>query len=147
MVDSNGPPSTGLTSERPSEDVTAVPLMEERLSIAKELVECERVRVRVSVEERHETITEQLLRDDLQIERIPQNIRLTEAPSVRFEGDTTIVPIVKEVVVVEKALMLVEEVHIRRRSIPEPTQIPVSLRAECAAVDREPAPVPAEARE
>ncbi|MFL6734907.1 MAG: DUF2382 domain-containing protein, partial [Sphingomicrobium sp.] len=117
MVDSNGPPATDLTSERPSEDVTAVPLMEERLSIAKELVECERVRVRVTVEERHETITEQLLRDDLEIERIPQNIRLTEAPSVRFEGDTTIVPIVKEVVVVEKALMLVEEVHIRRRSI------------------------------
>jgi stress response protein YsnF len=66
---------------------------------------------------------------------------------VRFEGDTTIVPIVKEVVVVEKALMLVEEVHIRKRSIAEPTQIPVSLRAECAAVDREPAPAPAEAKE
>lgn len=121
-----------------SDEVTAVPLMEERLSIAKRQVECDRVRVHVTVEERQETVTEELVREDLEIERVPRNVRLTEVPQVRFEGDTTIVPVVKEVVVTEKALMLVEEVHIRRRPITEPAEIPVSLRTERVSVDRQP---------
>jgi uncharacterized protein (TIGR02271 family) len=92
--------------DRTSEEVAAIPLVEERLSIAKRQVETGRVRVHVTVEERQETVTEQLLRDDLHIERVPRNVRLTEVPRVRLEGNTTIVPIVEEVVVVQKALML-----------------------------------------
>jgi uncharacterized protein (TIGR02271 family) len=120
------------------EEVAAIPLVEERLSVTKRQVECGRVRVHVSVEERQETLTEQLLRDDLQIERVPRNVRLTEVPNVRMEGDTTIVPVVEEVLVVEKALMLVEEIHISRRSTSETAEIPVSIRSERARVEREP---------
>jgi uncharacterized protein (TIGR02271 family) len=130
-----------------SEEVAAIPLVEERLSITKRQVESGRVRVRVTVEERQETVTEQLLRDELQIERVPKNVQVTEVPRVRLEGNTTIVPVVEEVVVVEKRLMLVEEIHICRRSVAETTEIPVSLRAERASVDREPAGKPAEARD
>ena len=120
------------------EDVVTIPLVEERLSVAKEMVESGRVRVRVRVEEREETITEHLTRDELQIERVPRNVRLAEVPHVRLEGNTTIVPVVEEVLVVEKALMLVEEIHICRRSVSEPTEIPIKLRAERAEVDRDP---------
>ena len=55
-----------------SEEVAAIPLVEERLSIAKRQVECGRVRVRVTVEERVETASEELLRDKLEIERVPR---------------------------------------------------------------------------
>ena len=119
------------------EEVAAIPLVEERLSVAKRQVESGRVRVHVTVEEREETVTEQLLRDDLHIERIPRNTRLTEVPRVRLEGNVTIVPVVKEVVVIEKALVLVEEIHIARRSVSEKAQIPVTLRTERARVERE----------
>jgi uncharacterized protein (TIGR02271 family) len=129
------------------DDVAAIPLVEERLSVAKRQVESGRVRVHVTVEEREEIVTEQLLRDDLQIERVPKNVRLTEVPHVRFEGKTTIVPVVEEVLVVEKALVLVEEVHICRRSVSEETQIPVVVRAERAEVEREPGANPAESAE
>ena len=128
---------------RIGEEVAAIPLVEERLSIAKRQVESGRVRVHVTVEERQETITEQLLHDDLQIERVPRNVRLTEVPHVRLEGNTTIVPVVEEVVVVEKALMLVEEIHICRRSVSEPMEIPVTLRVERAKVERDPGADPA----
>ena len=121
-----------------AEEIAAIPLVEERLSISKRQVETERVRVRVAVEERQETVRERLLRDELQIEHVPKKIRVTEVPHVRLEGNTTIVPVVEEVLVVEKALMLVEEIHICRRSITETTEIPVSLRSECATVEREP---------
>jgi uncharacterized protein (TIGR02271 family) len=130
-----------------AEDVAAIPLVEERLSVAKRQVESGRVRVHVTVEERQEIVTEQLLHDDLEIERVPRNVRVSEVPHVRLEGNTTIVPVVEEVLVVEKALMLVEEIHICRRSIAEEAQIPVSLRSERAKIQREPsadAPVAAE---
>jgi uncharacterized protein (TIGR02271 family) len=94
------------------------------------------------VEERQETVTEQLLHDDLQIERVPRNQRLTEVPHVRLEGNTTIVPVVEEVLVVEKALMLVEEIHICRKSVAEAAQIPVTLRTERVNVERDSAPTP-----
>jgi uncharacterized protein (TIGR02271 family) len=122
-----------------SDEVAAIPLVEERLSVTKRQVESARVRVHVTVEERQETVTEQLLRDELQIERVPKNVRVTEAPRVRLEGNTSIVPVVEEVVVVEKALVLVEEIHICRRSVAETAEIPVSLRTERASIDREPA--------
>jgi uncharacterized protein (TIGR02271 family) len=121
-----------------AEEVAAIPLVEERLSVAKRQVESGRVRVHVTVEEREEIVTEQLLRDDVQVERVPRNVRLTEVPSVRLEGNTTIVPVVEEVLVVEKALVLVEEIHISRRSVSEETEIPVTVRAERANVERDP---------
>jgi uncharacterized protein (TIGR02271 family) len=129
------------------EEVAAIPLMEERLSIAKRSVESGRVRVHVSVEEREETIRDELCRDDLHIERVPRNVHVTEAPHVRIEGNTTIIPIVEEVVVVEKRLMLVEEVHICRRSVSEPTEIPVKVRRERAMVERAEASQAGEERE
>ena len=138
----SGPPvSTG--SDDPSE-LAAIPLVEERLSVGKRQVETGRVRVHVTVDEHEEMVTQQLMRDDLQVERVPKNVRLTEVPHVRLEGNTTIVPVVEEVVVVEKALMLVEEIHICRRSVAEETQIPVTLRSERATVERKASGTPAE---
>jgi uncharacterized protein (TIGR02271 family) len=137
------PPASGVSDAEAAEQVAAIPLMEERLSIEKRKVETGRVRVRVTIEERDETVTEELLRDELQIERVPKNVRLTEQPRVRLEGSTTIVPVVEEVVVIEKVLMLVEEIHISRRAVAEVTEIPVRLRAERATVERDAADPPA----
>ena len=132
------PPSDGNVVA--DEIAAAIPLVEERLSVDKRLVENGRVRVHVTVEEREETVAHELMSDDLHIERVPRNVRLTEIPRVRLEGNTTIVPVVEEVVVVEKALMLVEEIHICRRSVAEQAETKVTLRAERVNVEREPAP-------
>jgi uncharacterized protein (TIGR02271 family) len=139
MGDTKRMPARTKSDGRMPEEVAAIPLVEERLSIAKRQVESGRVRVRVTVEEREETVTEQLLRDDLHVERVPKNVRLTEVPRVRLEGNSTIVPVVEEVVVVEKALVLVEEIHICRRSVSEVAEFPVIVRSERAEVEREPA--------
>jgi uncharacterized protein (TIGR02271 family) len=119
------------------EEYAAIPLVEERLSVAKREVESGRVRVHVTVEEREQTITEQLARDDVQIERVPRGERLSEMPHVRLEGSTTIIPVVEEVLVVEKALVLVEEIHVRRRTEVETVQIPATVRSERATVQRD----------
>jgi uncharacterized protein (TIGR02271 family) len=136
-VSAAAPAEIAKPARKPTEEVAAIPLVEERLSVAKRQVESGRVRVRVTVEEREETVTEELFHDDLQIERVPRNVRVSELPHVRLEGNTTIVPVVEEVLVVEKALVLVEEIHISRRTVSEPASIPVKLRAERAEVERD----------
>jgi stress response protein YsnF len=48
-----------------------------------------------------------------------------------------VIPVVEEVVVVEKALMLVEEIRVHRASSTERTDIPVTVRSEEASIERE----------
>ena len=119
------------------EEVAAIPLVEERLEISKREVETERLRVRISVEEREDSVPVELSHDDIEIERIPRNIPLSELPGVRLEGSTTIIPVVEEVVVVEKRLVLVEEIHVRRKTATRTEEIPVTLRSERAAIERD----------
>jgi uncharacterized protein (TIGR02271 family) len=130
-------PSRRANDTGAAKEVAAIPLVEERISISKREVESGRVRIHVNVEERSDTLTEQLSRDDVEIEHVPRNERLTEMPHVRHEGTTTIIPVVEEVAVIDKALVLVEEIHIRRRTTSESVEIPVTLRSERAKIERD----------
>ena len=56
---------------------------------------------------------------------MPIDRQVDVAPKIRIEGDLTIVPVLEEILVVEKRLILKEEVHIRRtRSRREPSKCP-----------------------
>ena len=120
-----------------SQEVAAIPLVEERLSVEKRQVESGRLRVRISVDEREERVPVSLAHDEVEIERVPKNLPLSELPSVRLEGNTTVIPVVEEVVVVEKRLVLVEEIHVRRKTGSSTEEIPVILRSEQAAIERD----------
>ena len=61
---------------------------------------------------------------------------MESAPQIRTEGDVTIVPVLEEVLVVEKRLVLKEELHIRRRIITETVEVPVTLHKQRAIVER-----------
>ncbi len=119
------------------EEVAAIPLVEERLSIQKRQVESGRVRVRISVGEREERVPVELAHDEVEVERVAKNVTVSELPGVRLEGNTTIIPVVEEVVVVEKRLMLVEEIHVRRKTATTTEEIPVRLRSEHVAIERD----------
>ena len=81
---------------------------------------------------------EPLWREDVDITRVPVQ-RVVDGPiPVCTEGDTTIISLVEEVLVVEKRLMLTEELHLRtRRRETRPPQR-VTLRREEARVERLP---------
>lgn len=118
------------------QEVAVIPLAEERVSVTTREVETGRVRVQVSVGAREVAVPVELCHDEVEVERVPVNRAVSELPSVRLEGSTTIIPVVEEVVVVEKRLVLVEEIHVRRKSVPEVQQIPVLLRSEQVSIDR-----------
>jgi len=104
-----------------------IPLLEEELTIARRKVLTGGVRVHKTVSERTETINEPTLREQLEVQRVEINRVVESAPPVRYEGDTMIVPLVEEVLVVEKRLVLREEIRIlkRRDTVQNPQQIVV----------------------
>lgn len=122
---------------REQEEVAAIPLVEERVSIAKRQVESERLHVRISVNEREERVPVELAHDQVEVERVPRNVPVSELPLVRHEGNTTIIPVVEEVVVLEKRMVLVEEIHVRRVTATTTEHVPVLIRSEQASIDRE----------
>jgi uncharacterized protein (TIGR02271 family) len=122
--------------ERP-DDETKLQLFAEELSVAKETLETGRVRVSTRTHEREAVVDEDLARERIEIETIPMNSRIDAVPDVRQEGDTTIIPVVEEQLVVERRLVLKEEVRIRRVRSTERHEEKVKLRYQEAVVTRQ----------
>lgn len=118
-------------------ETIAIPLVEERVTTGKRQVETGRVRVRTLVEEMQETVAADLLRDEVEVERVVRDEEVASVPPVREEDGVTIVPIVEERLVVEKKLFLVGEVRLARRYVLERHEMPVTVRAQRAVVERE----------
>lgn len=115
-----------------------IPLVEERLVTAKREVETGRVRVRTLVDE-HETVVREALRHaKVDVDWVPIGTEVDEIPPVREEDGVTIIPVVREVLVVQKKLILTEEVRIRRYTAIEDHAQPVTLKSQRAVVEREP---------
>ena len=114
-----------------------IPIVEEIATVAKQKVVTGRVRVRTLTETVEELARAEVQREDVDVTRVPIDKVVESAPQIRTEGDVTIIPVVEEVLVVEKRLLLKEEVHIRRRIATETVEVPVALRKQRAIVERE----------
>jgi uncharacterized protein (TIGR02271 family) len=113
-----------------------IPLTEEELRIAKRNVATGKVRVRTTVGMVEEVARATLEEEQVEVTRVPVGREVDVAPSVRTEGDVTILPVLEEVLVVEKRLVLKEELHIRRTLARENVEVPVTLRKARAVVER-----------
>ena len=111
-------------------------LIEEQLVVDKLAVSDGRVRISTKTEFVTEAAEARLDSENVEVTRVPIGREVQEAPSVRTDGDVTIVPVMGEILVVEKRLMLVEEIHIRRVATTEDVSIPVELRKQRATVER-----------
>jgi uncharacterized protein (TIGR02271 family) len=58
-------------------------------------------------------------------------------PQVRTEGGVIVVPVLEEILVVEKRLVLKREIRIQKRQTSETVEIPVSLRKQRVKVERQ----------
>jgi len=116
----------------------SLPLIEERVRVDKIEVDQGGYRVFKRVEVREDVVDEELLRDEVRIERRPigKTLPAGSAPVPHHDGDTLVIPVLRETVVVEKRLVLVEEVRITRTAVTERVQQPVTLRAEQIEIER-----------
>jgi uncharacterized protein (TIGR02271 family) len=114
----------------------SVPVIEEELEVGKRRVEGDRVSVRTIPRERTEVVEQPLESMEVEVERIAIDREIDTAPEIRNDGDTMIIPIVEERLVVEKRLFLREEVHVRRRRVVTQFRQNVTLRSQEVVVER-----------
>jgi uncharacterized protein (TIGR02271 family) len=114
----------------------SVPVIEEELEVGKRRVEGDRVSVRTIPRERTEVVEQPLESMEVEVERIAIDREIDTAPEIRNDGDTMIIPIVEERLVVAKRLFLREEVHVRRRRVVTQFRQNVTLRSQEVVVER-----------
>jgi|HubBroStandDraft_4_1064222.scaffolds.fasta_scaffold81884_2 stress response protein YsnF len=122
--------------ERRPEDLH-IPLHEEEVSLSRREIKKANVQVALVTGTREQLIDEELTHVRVEIERVPIDRTVEVAPPTRQEGDITIIPVVEEIVVVERRLVLKEEVRVRRVSTKEQHQETLVLRQQEAVVMRE----------
>jgi uncharacterized protein (TIGR02271 family) len=124
------------------EEKVVVPLVGEEMAVTKETRETGRVRVTTVTRQHEELVDELLARQHVEVERVAVDRPVESIPPVREEEDLIVVPIVEEVLVVERRLILKEEVRVRRLRSTERHQESVTLRKQEAVVTRLPADTP-----
>jgi uncharacterized protein (TIGR02271 family) len=117
-------------------DSVVVPVMEEELRVGKRVVETGRVRIHKTVHEHEEVVDEPLMREEYDVERVPVDEFVDAPVGPRHEGETLIVPVLEEVLVVEKRLVVREELRITRRRTEEHKPQRVKLLSEEISVER-----------
>ena len=105
------PDATGAS---PATGSRVIPVFGEELQVEKRQVVKGGIRVHKNVKEQTQVVDEPLLHKEVEVERRAVNQLVDAMPQVRYENDLTVIPIVEEVLVVEKRLMLKEEVYIRQ---------------------------------
>ncbi len=129
----------GNTSDPTGQDPLRIPVVAEQLAVGTRSVDTGRgVRVHKTVVEQPVTIDERLGRDEVEVRHVAVDriVALEEAPTTRHDGDTLVVPILEEVLVVERRIRIKEELHITRIRREDHHQQEVVLKAEQVSVER-----------
>ena len=113
-----------------------MPVIEEEIAAGVKAVKTGAVRVDKHVEKRIRKVEAPLLHEDVEVRHVPVNRVVTEPPKVRRKGDTVIVPVVEEEIVVTKRLVLKEEIHLIKRRTKDRFVKEVELNRERAEVRR-----------
>jgi uncharacterized protein (TIGR02271 family) len=116
-------------------DRVHIPLAEERLRVGRKRVATRRVRLRTRTERTQHVIEEPSLHETFDIKRIKTNQLVDSPPRVRQEGRTTIIPLLKEVIIVTKQLVVAEELHITRHVEKSSSRKRVTLRSQRLEID------------
>ena len=120
----------------PGEQVI-IPVVHEQVSIDKKVVETGKVHISKVVYEDVERYNIPYIEENISVERVPKNELLDSVPpAVRYEDDVMIIPVLKEVAVVEKRIMLVEELRVTKTRTEKNQTHDVSLRKEEVQVKR-----------
>ena len=115
----------------------SVPIVEEQVHVDKRVVQTGVVRISTAVDEHTQWVRQELVREDVTIERVPINRVVEKVPEIRQEAEVLIIPVFEEQLVVETRCVLKEELHVRKRRHTETVEIPVALRSSAVSVERE----------
>ncbi len=124
-----------LEAEFDDEKLT-IPVIEEKAFLDKKVIETGKVRISKRISEHEEVIDEPFFREEVSVERVPINQYVNEKPAVRYEGDTMIIPVVQEQIVMQKRLVLVEELRVNKQIVETHLPQKVTLLKEEVEITR-----------
>lgn len=113
-----------------------IPVIQEEAHIEKRARMAEHVSVRTSSDAEQVVLRDELRLEHVEVTRLPIDRVVAEAPPIRTEGDVTIIPVLEERLFVEKRLVLLAEVHVRRTTRAEPVAVPATIRRTRVDVER-----------
>jgi uncharacterized protein (TIGR02271 family) len=123
-----------MPDQEPLPEDLRIPLHAEEVFVSRREIKKANVQIALITRTREQLIDEELTHVQIEIERVPIGRTIEGVPPVSHEGDITIIPVVEEVVVVERRLVLKEEVRVRRVSTKQQHQQTVVLRQQEAVV-------------
>jgi len=127
-----------VSVQRDKDSSFVLPISQEQLNVDRRTVQTGSVAIHKTVQEQVQVVDEAIFSEEVNVERVPINQPVDTPPPVRHEGDTLVIPLVEEVLYVEKRLVLREEIHVKklRRELHDPQQ--VTLRQEKVEIERQP---------
>jgi uncharacterized protein (TIGR02271 family) len=127
-----------MKDEMPRPDKSfSIPVIQEEVQVEKKVVEKGRVKLIKTVKEETESLNLPEINEEVHIERVPLNKIVEKAPeAVRYEGDTMIIPVLKEIAVIEKKVLLIEEIRVTKTAIHSEQKEEVTLRKEEINIER-----------
>jgi uncharacterized protein (TIGR02271 family) len=127
-----------MASDPQGSDVRlTIPVLQEELQAGVRRVDTGRgVRIHKEVSSTPQTVEQVLAHDELEVRHVAVDrvVAPSEAPAPRYEGDTFIIPVLEEVLVLEKRVRILEEIHIVRHQRARRHAETADLRSESVTV-------------
>jgi uncharacterized protein (TIGR02271 family) len=122
---------------KPEHSTTVVvPLAAEELKVTARQREKEKIRVTKTVAVEDVTVEASSVAEDVHVERVAVNRPIDTAPAIRTEGLTTIIPIVEEVVTIQKRLVLTAEIRVTKTPVRTLHPLHAKVRRELVNIER-----------
>ena len=115
-----------------------IPVVHEHAIIHKEIVETGKVHILKKVTEEVVSVNLPVINETYHVEHVPVEKKIldTPPPALRYEGDKMIIPVLREITVVQKKYEVLEELHITRQAIETPLVQEITLLKEEISVER-----------
>lgn len=134
-----GGPFQNLPDSGKVPNATVIQEIEESLHIEKRVVEKDGYRLTKVVKTHQQLVDEELRDHRIEIEhraigqQLPSGVAM---PEPHYEGDTLVIPVIEEILVTQKRLLLIEEVRITRIQSSHRSQATVELRKEIIEIEQ-----------
>ncbi len=138
MSDLTSSAAHGVPTDEREQSEQVLKLHVEEVAVSRRRIEGDTVRVRTAVHTHEELVEEDVHHEHVSVSRVAIGRVVETVPDIRQEGDVMIIPVVEEEIVVQRRLILKEEIHVHRQKVAELYRETVVLRRENAVIERVP---------
>lgn len=137
MEQNASPQPNDPTTGQPHNTEQVIPVIEEFVTLHQEVVTTGKVQIKKTVTQEQAFVNLPITNEFYDIERVPvHETRDTPPPPLRYEGDVMIIPVTKEITVIQKRYEVIEELRITRRVTETPFMQEITLMKEHVDVVR-----------